>query len=869
MKTFLTAILLFLGSYLFSQSVMSPLLFSKLSEENKDEIYMNINVFFNSSYDIYKIADDLNKIKASFSERNFEVIKFLRMNSELSQEYILPVLEEFLISDKDAIRYVKFYWAVNMMNIEIKKSLIYSLSESQTIKYIDINSPRYRFIDAEKSDTIAQKIVNGAEPGLKTINAHKLWEMGYTGRNILFLSMDTGVFPEHPAISDNFAGNYLPLSQCWYGVRNEEPTDHASSSHGTHTTGTVLGLDQANNDTIGVAFNAMWIASDPVASSDDDLLAPADFMSVFEWVLDPDGNPETSDDVPRVINNSWGYDYSMAMEFGACEMPEAEILVTIETAGICSPFSAGNDGPDATTTGFPAMRVFNDVNPMAVGALTGSNQVASFSSRGPTPCISEEGPLQIKPEVSAPGVNIRSCSGIDSYAYLQGTSMACPHVSGALLLLSEAFPMASAYELKYALYVTAVDLGDTGEDNSYGRGLIDVFAAFEYLSLSYTPVPPVTEEYDLKISLLNPAEYFICKENSILPIQVNIENVGQNPIDTFIVKIFINELMVCDSTIDVMLQSEDEFLFETENFELPAGKNYVHAIVNPKNDYNEYDRFNNATNKKINVLGESEFPFTEDFELISDNLSNSDLYILNPDHKNTWTNLSWGTDDQYKAMGVNFNTYGSRLWEEDNAMLPQISLPDDDSIQLSFTYAYKKRLVNIYNDSLLVEISTDCGLNFDEVLFSDGGQTLATVPEDAMSNIYKPIDVSEFDTVTLSLDNYRGQDVVIRFKTKNDRGSVIYIDKIDLSYLSADNIENDVCVVKKALIFPNPAQDYIIIDCMSENEQIVLFDVSGKSVLIKDISKGKNFIDVSDIVPGIYTLNFLNSFQNAKIVICD
>jgi subtilisin family serine protease len=89
--------------------------------------------------------------------------------------------------------------------------------------------------------------VNGTEPGLKAVNAHKLWEMGYTGKNILFLSMDTGVFPQHPAISDNFAGNHFPLSQCWYGVRSEEPTDHASSSHGTHTTGTVLGLRQANN----------------------------------------------------------------------------------------------------------------------------------------------------------------------------------------------------------------------------------------------------------------------------------------------------------------------------------------------------------------------------------------------------------------------------------------------------------------------------------------------------------------------------------------------------------------------------------------------------------------------------------------------
>ena len=71
--------------------------------------------------------------------------------------------------------------------------------------------------------------------------------------------------------------------------------------------------------------------------------------------------------------------------------------------------------------------------------------------------------------------------------------MAAPHVSGAVLLLKEAFPYLSGEELLMALYLTAVDLGDPGEDNTYGMGLIDVDAAFQYLANSNLPIDPLNQ----------------------------------------------------------------------------------------------------------------------------------------------------------------------------------------------------------------------------------------------------------------------------------------------------------------------------------------------------------------------------------------
>ncbi len=867
MKTLFFFILLLAVQQLFSQSVYSPALNSKLNDGSEKDTYINVNIYFSSFYDINSLAIELDAKKALFDERVKSVTSLLKENSKISQNQFAPVLEDLLRLDAESVGEMQYFWGVNMLNMDVKKQYIYLISDFEGIRYIDLNSPRYKIPEIIENEASGDRIVNGAEPGLKAINAHKLWELGYTGRNILFLSMDTGVFPGHPAVEDGFAGNHFPLSQCWYGVRSAEPADNASSSHGTHTTGTSLGLDPATNDTIGVAFNAMWIASDPVASTDADLLAPDDFLNVFQWVLDPDGNPETTDDVPRVINNSWGYDYTLAMQFGACEMVEAEILVSIEIAGICSPFSAGNDGPVASSNGFPAMRAFNLVNPMSIGAVQSSNVIASFSSRGPTLCVEEEGSLRIKPEVSAPGVNIRSCSGINSYSNLQGTSMACPHVSGALLLLAEAFPMVSAYDLKYALYITAVDLGDAGEDNVYGNGMIDVFAAYNYLALSNTPVPPVVNDYDLTASLQSPLSEFLCPDQSSQNIQILIKNEGILSIDSFYVYIYINEVLVCDSLIEMTLENNEEFLFTSSAQQLADGVNFIHTVVKPYHVCAEFDRFNNAVNRKLYVLKQTEFPFQETFEELSDDLSDSDLFINNPDFKNTLVNMPWGTEDQYKSMGVDFLNYGTRLWEEDYASLPQMIVPDEDSLFLVFTYAYKNRLAQFYHDSLIVELSTDCGLNFTDILFIDGGLTLATVSGDAISTKFKPTDAADFDTVSVILDDYRGQEVVIRFRSMNDRGSVVYIDKIEILDLSVNYINHENAVDLLPLIYPNPAARTITIENPDSAQILRISDISGKLILSNTIQNGINQLNIESLSPGVYFVSFGNTSLVQKLIV--
>ncbi|MDL2262288.1 S8 family serine peptidase [Bacteroidales bacterium OttesenSCG-928-I21] len=863
MKKIFNIITLLLMSFVaYSQASISTILLNELEQTQKE--YLNLNIYFHNKEDISSLASELDKKGVNFDTRVKEVIKLCKANAEYSHLMFKINIEERKYNEEKIFVYRQDYWIVNMINADVKTEYIYELLQFNEISHIDLNSPRYEMSKAIKSSAKDLKSVNGAEPGLKAIKADKLWALGYTGRNVLFLSVDTGVNPDHPAISNNFAGNYLPLSQCWHGLRHEEPVDNdQSSSHGTHTTGTSLGLNPTTNDTIGVAFNAKWIASDPVASTDEELLAPTQLLNIYEWALNPDGDDNTTDDVPRVINNSWGFDHNLAALFGACDLEEAQLLVTLETAGICSPFSAGNEGPSASTTGFPAMRVFNDVNPMAIGALNANLTIANFSSRGPSPCVNEEGALKIKPEVSAPGVNVRSCSGTSGYAYLSGTSMSCPHVAGALLLLSEAFPNVSAYELKKSLYLTAIQLGEEEEDNTFGRGLIDVFAAYELLCNTYTPTAPITNQHDLKVEIIEPNNEITCTNNNIIPVKVRVSNEGTEPITNFNLSIYINDNLIRNETKEQTLNSGEYFELCMSDYEFNTSKNTIHAIAKPEENLTEYDRFNNGHINTFFIVDKKNYPMTDSFE------NTDNLIIINPDAGKTWEIISWGENDEYKALGMNFKEYTSIKGEKDFAYLPKIKLPEKDSIFFNLIYAYKNNGPYNQKDSLIIELSTDCGNTFPHRLFAKGGTELATVPGHSFP-WYKPVSIEDFDTLCFSLKNFKAEEIIIKLTAVCRKGSVLYINEVNFYGENEDSGTNEAYFNDKNLkIFPNPVTDIFKIKIPENiNSDILeIYDTKGQLVQQNIVKGGTQIIHLDkNLKSGQYYMKLKNSGLKSKIV---
>ncbi|MCP4709886.1 MAG: S8 family serine peptidase, partial [Planctomycetes bacterium] len=260
---------------------------------------------------------------------------------------------------------------------------------------------------------------------LEIIGAPQAWELGLTGEGSVICSFDTGVDGLHPALFDSWKGHDGDSSAAWYDPFGKEPFPHFIPEagpflykHGTHTMGTMVGHDDNTGDTIGVAPGAKWISAAVI-----NLPYPS-IIDAFEWAADPDGDPNTFDDVPDVINHSWG----AINELAGCDDYLWELIDNTEALGIINIFSAGNEGLLPQTIANPANRANDSLDCFAVGNFnhwtSSENKIDDNSARGPSDCDG----VSIKPNVVAPGTAITSSVPDGDYDSMNGTSMAAPHV---------------------------------------------------------------------------------------------------------------------------------------------------------------------------------------------------------------------------------------------------------------------------------------------------------------------------------------------------------------------------------------------------------------------------------------------------------
>lgn len=310
------------------------------------------------------------------------------------------------------------------------------------------------------------------EWNIQKVNAPQVWaEFGVLGQGIVVANIDTGVDYDHPALVNQYRGNlgggvfnhdfnwYDPTKVCNipYGV----PCDN--DNHGTHTMGVIVG-NKTSDNRIGMAPAARWIA---VKACDETTLCPAPILlQALEWILAPcplSSEPGSSDcrsDLrPHVVANSWT---SSAADSGLW----LTAVQNLRAAGIFPAFSAGISGPEAGTISAPA----GYAPSFAVGATNINDEIAPFSSRGPSPLTNE-----IKPDVVAPGVAVRSSINGGGYDYFSGSSVASAHVAGCYALLKSALSFLSLETAEDRLRNYAVDLGMSIPDYDYGYGRLDCY----------------------------------------------------------------------------------------------------------------------------------------------------------------------------------------------------------------------------------------------------------------------------------------------------------------------------------------------------------------------------------------------------------
>lgn len=372
------------------------------------------------------------------------LLRALRAAAASSQGEVLDYLKD--AESRGAAKRLRSFWVVNAVSAHVTADTIRGLLASPRVAGVHLD----RIVTLPPVSVGAdQPAVAAAEWGITRVRAPEVWEvLGQRGAGAVVGVIDTGFDPSHPDLQ-NWAG-------AWHDAVNGRATpydDNTGVWHGTHVTGTAVG-GSAGGTAIGVAPDAQFISCKAFNAAGSG--RTSDILECMEWMADPDGNPAT-DDYPDVVSNSWG-----GPSF--CTNVYRDAVRVWWSLGIFPSFAAGNSGPGAGSGSIPGIYAES----FGVGATDIDDGIASFSGRGPSNCDQS-----VFPEVSAPGVNIRSARGGGGYHSLNGTSMATPHVSGCVALMRGANPDVSVAWMWWLLRRFAVDLGTPGEDNAYGAGRVD------------------------------------------------------------------------------------------------------------------------------------------------------------------------------------------------------------------------------------------------------------------------------------------------------------------------------------------------------------------------------------------------------------
>lgn len=384
-----------------------------------------------------------------------------------------PLLKELdKLSKEKMASHIRPFWIVNAVAATVTPDAIPTLAQLPGVDRVELDRQHQAFdrLPDEGAEVEGLQFEFAGWASLPAVQAHEAanWSIAAVGApyawnllnidgdNVTVAIVDTGVDWEHPALRDNYRGGRGASAEHignWYSTVNPTQTLPVDPhGHGTHVAGTAVGRKG-----IGVAPGADWIA---VAIADEHgRISDSDVHAAFEWLLAPGGDTALA---PDVVNNSWGTTGTYTAF--------VEDVAVLEAAGIVAVFAAGNTGPGATTINAPA----SYPGTLGVAAEDDAGVITWFSSRGPSPLTSEAKPL-----LSAPGARVLSAYPGNRYAMMNGTSMATPHVSGAIALMLSAEPRLTPVDIRERL---AAATGNAAHDPARGWGSLDTYAAVSPLA---------------------------------------------------------------------------------------------------------------------------------------------------------------------------------------------------------------------------------------------------------------------------------------------------------------------------------------------------------------------------------------------------
>jgi subtilisin family serine protease len=347
-------------------------------------------------------------------------------------------------------------------------------------------------------DTRAVASATTADPGPSLIGATALWgqNLATSGQGLKIGLVDDGIEQAHPYLSPSgfsypagfpkgdtafttpkvIVARAFPSPSTHWKYANR-PFDPVFSFHATH----VAGIAAGDHDTPTAPDGGSRISG----------VAPRAYLGNYKALTVPtggfglDGNsPEIAKAIDQAVADGMNV---INLSIGEPEVePRRDIVVraldNAAAAGVVPVVAAGNDYDIAGlgsigSPGNAAAAISVAASTMGNGDGTRPDHIADFSSAGPTPVS-----LQLKPDVTAPGVDVLSSVPAHAFELLDGTSMATPHVAGGVALLLQRHPTWTAQQVKSALASTGDEVHPTGRSGEVsvlraGGGRIDLVRA--------------------------------------------------------------------------------------------------------------------------------------------------------------------------------------------------------------------------------------------------------------------------------------------------------------------------------------------------------------------------------------------------------
>ncbi len=273
---------------------------------------------------------------------------------------------------------------------------------------------------------------------INLVKAPAAWARGIRGNGVKVAVLDTGI-ATHPDLIISGGVSFIP------GV----VSFNDGNGHGTHCAG-IIGARNNMVGVVGVAPSCSLYAVKVLADGGSGSLSG--ILAGMAW-----------------CRTNGMQVASMSLGAVACvNVAFTTAIAQLNAAGVTVVCASGNSGG----TGFPFVNLpANSAGAIAVGAVNSAKAIAGFSSRGN--CTPTANPVTIV----APGVSVNSTYLGGTYRSLSGTSMACPHVAGAVALIKQKFPFFTPAQIAAKIRATGADLGVPGADSTYGWGLLNCDAA--------------------------------------------------------------------------------------------------------------------------------------------------------------------------------------------------------------------------------------------------------------------------------------------------------------------------------------------------------------------------------------------------------